>query len=404
MPRVKKSVSEAIKAQHLGLTYRLIEQFELISRIDLAKLSGFAPASITELTKQLIQAQLIIERTVQATTMRGRPAVGLCVSSLYWRTICATLLEDSFELMLCDLNDNIIKKATFPLNLKETAHLPTFIDQALQSFLQQIQAEKGKLFAVSVVVAGELTRKGQFLTKLGQYSLNLDLLALFRPYFTCPILIDEYFQTWIFAEAQLGGAINCQNVLFLQLDDVINMSVLVKGEWLDSKGYSKMNINKVSVPAFNELHHLINQDLPPIERYQLYHQATHHSIYQLVDILFTANQLSNNEQKIRFVCEQAKQGEERAIRIIHHIADTVSYVLMNLVNIFCSEKIIVSSSLLAAKEIFLPRLQAKLKENLLLDELEVNIATSHYHYNSPIVANSAIKKHIYNGELLKNLK
>ena len=42
------------KIQNIGNIYRLTEQFELISRTDLAKLSGLAPASITNITKQLI--------------------------------------------------------------------------------------------------------------------------------------------------------------------------------------------------------------------------------------------------------------------------------------------------------------------------------------------------------------
>lgn len=404
MPRVKKSLSDSVKMQQLGVIYRLIEQFELISRIDLSKLSGFAPASITELTRQLIQAEFIMERTVQTNIVRGRPAIGLCLSPFYWRTICATLLEDSFEITLCELDDTIVKQMTFVLTPEKQQDLPHFIHQSIEHFLQQVKQESGKLLAVSVVVAGELHHKGQYLSKLGEQQYDLDLLALFQPHFSCPILINESFETWIFAESNLGSAINCHNVLFLQLDDVINMSVLIKGEPVNSARYTRMNINKVAVPPFSELHDLTNPHLSEIERHQLYHQVTHHSIYQLVDKLFPQNQLINGEQKIAFVCEQANKGNENAIKIIYHIADSVSYVLMNLINIFSSEKIIISSSLLSAKDIFLPRLQQKLKENLLLDNLAVSIATSHYAWNSHIVASAAVKKHIYNGDLLKNLK
>lgn len=73
------------KTQHLGTIYRLVEQFELISRTDLAKLSGFAPASITNLTKSLIDHKFILERSVQNNTSRGRPAVGLSVSNFFWQ-------------------------------------------------------------------------------------------------------------------------------------------------------------------------------------------------------------------------------------------------------------------------------------------------------------------------------
>lgn len=99
-----------LRLQQLGKIYRLIEQFEEISRIDLSKLSRYAPATITALTRQLIEGKLIIERAVQATESRGRPAVGLCVSPFYWQSICAVLMEDHFEILLCGLDGSTIVK------------------------------------------------------------------------------------------------------------------------------------------------------------------------------------------------------------------------------------------------------------------------------------------------------
>lgn len=75
-----KMASSDYKYQHIGTVFRLIEQFELISRTDLAKLSGFAPASMTLLTKTLIDHKFILERASQNLPSRGRPAVGLAIS------------------------------------------------------------------------------------------------------------------------------------------------------------------------------------------------------------------------------------------------------------------------------------------------------------------------------------
>ena len=49
MNKEEKTPSRLIQ---LGSIYRLIEQFEEISRIELSKLSGFAPATITSLTRE----------------------------------------------------------------------------------------------------------------------------------------------------------------------------------------------------------------------------------------------------------------------------------------------------------------------------------------------------------------
>lgn len=66
-----------IKQINAGRVYKLIDQKGPISRIDLSKESELAPASITKITRELIDAHLIHETTVQEAISRGRPAVGL---------------------------------------------------------------------------------------------------------------------------------------------------------------------------------------------------------------------------------------------------------------------------------------------------------------------------------------
>ena len=197
--------------------------------------------------------------------------------------------------------------------------------------------------------------------------------------------------------------IGCDNVLFLQLDDVINLGVLVQGELLYHKEYKKINIDKLIVPKDNLLQELINIHLPELERYQLTNQITHEAIYQLIDQLYPKNVLANKNDKIQFLCQKANDGDKSAVNILHFIADTLAYVLMNLVNIFSSEKIMFSSSLLSAKEIFLPRLNATLAKNLANTPHQAEVVVSQYQWNSPVVLTSAIKQGIYDGSLLTHL-
>ena len=62
MAKVRKEDKLPLKLKQLGKIYQLIEQFEEISRIDLSKLSRLAPATITALTRQLIDEKLIIAK------------------------------------------------------------------------------------------------------------------------------------------------------------------------------------------------------------------------------------------------------------------------------------------------------------------------------------------------------
>ncbi|MFY1028235.1 ROK family protein [Actinobacillus seminis] len=403
MAKVRKEDKLPLKLKQLGKIYQLIEQFEEISRIDLSKLSRLAPATITALTRQLIDEKLIIERAVQNTESRGRPAVGLCVSPFYWQSICAILIEDHFDILLCGLDGAPIEQAIYLLHSDDFDHLDQFLLNCVQHFMSNIQPKLNHPMTFSIAVAGELDKSTQNLVRLGKRTLDLNLRALFEPHFDIPILITEYFQTWLYAENTLGSVIGCDNVLFLQLDDVINLGVLVQGELLYHKEYKKINIDKLIVPKDNLLQELINIHLPELERYQLTNQITHKAIYQLIDQLYPKNVLANKNDKIQFLCQKANDGDKSAVNILYFIADTLAYVLMNLVNIFSSEKIMFSSSLLSAKDIFLPRLNATLAKNLVNTPHQTEVVVSQYQWNSPVVLTSAIKQGIYNGSLLTHL-
>lgn len=400
MPKIRKEDKLPLRLKQLGKIYRLIEQFEEISRIDLSKLSRLAPATITALTRELIKEKLIVERAVQNTESRGRPAIGLCVSPFYWQSLCATLIENKFEIILSELDGVAIKHVAYPLNSEDLTNLDNVLTQHLESFLEEAKHECNHIITFSVAVGGVLDHQKNRLLKLGETELDIDLKALFSPYFKTPILITEYFQTWLLAESTLGSVINCDNVLFLQLDNGINFSVLSKGELLTNRFQVRSWIGKMYVPKHNELQDLISLDIPNDERYQLRNQITHRAIYPLIKHFYPETNKLDSTEKIRFLCEKANNGDETAQQIIFHIADSLAYILMNLVNIFGSEKIMLNASYLGSKDLFLTRLNKQLQLYLADTYTNVEVLTGKYEWNSPVIAASAIKQSIYDGSLL----
>ncbi|MGC7560898.1 ROK family protein [Pasteurella sp. PK-2025] len=400
MPKIRKEDKLPLRLKQLGKIYQLVEQFEEISRIDLSKISSLAPATITALTRELINEKLIVERAVQNTESRGRPAIGLCVSPFYWQSLCATLVENRFEIILSELDGCTIKQVAYPLTAKELTQLEPVLTQYLQSFLQDTKQELNHLITFSIAVGGVLDREKRHLLKLGETELNIDLQALFAPHFKTPILITEYFQTWLLAESALGSVINCDNVLFVQLDNGVNFSVLLKGEVLSNRYQTRSSINRMIVPKHNALQELISPDLADIERYQLKNQITHKAIYPLIHHFYPETESLHSTEKIDFLCEKANVGEENAQQILFHVADSLAYILMNLVNIFGSEKVMLSASYLGAKDLFLTRLNSQLKQHLTDVYAKVEVITGKYEWNSPVIATSAIKQGIYDGSLL----
>ncbi|WGE53617.1 ROK family protein [Actinobacillus equuli] len=389
------------KTQHLGTIYRLVEQFELISRTDLAKLSGLAPASITNLTKSLIDNKFILERTVQNNTSRGRPAVGLAVSNFFWQLLCFTLSPDNVEISLCELNGKPIQTKHYPLSSKDYPQLDNYLQTCLNDLFWHSPMETNRILAVSISVVGQINAEHSKITRLGDIPIECAFVETLKTQFDCPILLNEHFQLWLLTESTLGSLINNDNVIFLQLDEAVNLSVLLRGNLLHQQ--SKMNVDKMLMPKFSSLSDVAApSDCDEIQRYQLNNQVTFPAIIRLVD-RYLPNTFTQHNEKIQYLCEQIEQQNETALMILEHISDNLAYVLMNLINIFSTEKIMLNSPLLRIKHILFEQIQQKLQKELLIGNHQVDLVTSQFEWNSPLIACSAIKQGIYEGNLIKDI-
>lgn len=397
-----KTAAVEQKYQYLGKIYQLIEQFELISRTDLAKLSEFAPAAITGLSKQLIDAKLVIERTAQNLPTRGRPAVGLSLSPFHWRYLCVTLAPTKISIFLCELSGSPIEQKHYSFNLTGSTNLAENVTLSLNDFLQRHSIERETLLAISVSVIGKLNRTKTTITQLGGTPLECELLPVLQKLFIQPVYLNEHFQLWLLTESMLGRLISHDDVIFLQLDEVINLSVLLRGELWHRDEHKRMNVDKMLMPRFGALSDEISEDLDEKNRYQLANQITFAALAKAVD-RYLPNTLPQTQQKMRYLCEQIQQENPQALQILEHITDNLSYMLFNLISIFSTEKIMFCSPLLSVKSELFAKIREKITANLPQNDLHIDFVTCQYEWNSPFIPAVAIKYEIYAGNLIKNI-
>lgn len=396
-----KTVSLDQKYHYLGRVYQLIEQFELISRTDLAKLSGYAPAAITGLSKNLIEHKLVLERAVQNLPSRGRPAVGLSLSPFHWQFLCMTISATQLSIFLCELSGKAIFQQHYPLDCV-AENVQKNVTMSLKNFLALASVNDETLLAMSVSVIGKLDPTKTTITQLGNTSLCYELLPDLKQILDKPIYLNEHFQLWLLAESTLGSLISHNDVIFLQLDEAINLSVLLRGELLHRDEHKRMNVDKMLMPKFSTLSEFIARDVDEMSRYQLANQITFSALEKAIDYLLP-NNLAQTDQKILWLCEQIQQETPEALQILEHITDNLSYMLLNLINIFSTEKIMLCSPLVSVKTPLFEKIREKITANLRQDSLNIDLVTSQYDWNSPFIPAVAIKYEIYAGNLIQNI-
>lgn len=110
---------DQIKQTNAGAVYRLIDQLGPVSRIDLSRLAQLAPASITKIVREMLEAHLVQELEIKEAGNRGRPAVGLVVETEAWHYLSLRISRGEIFLALRDLSSKLVVEESQELALKD---------------------------------------------------------------------------------------------------------------------------------------------------------------------------------------------------------------------------------------------------------------------------------------------
>ena len=105
---------DLVKQLNGAAVYRLIDQQGPISRIQIAELSQLAPASVTKITRQLLERGLIKEVDQQAST-GGRRAISIVSETRHFHTVAVRLGRHDATITLYDMSGKSLSEEHYPL-------------------------------------------------------------------------------------------------------------------------------------------------------------------------------------------------------------------------------------------------------------------------------------------------
>lgn len=145
---------DQIKQTNAGAVYRLIDRFGPISRIELSKKAQLAPASITKIVREMLEAHLVQETEFQEPGSRGRPAVGLVLDTQAWHYLSARIGNGEITLALRDLSSKMVVEQQFPLPAEADQPLLMRIIQLIDRFFIDHQHKLERLTAIAITLPG----------------------------------------------------------------------------------------------------------------------------------------------------------------------------------------------------------------------------------------------------------
>lgn len=390
-----------VKQFNLGTVFRLIDEHGPISRISLSKKAELAPASITKITRELVEAHLIHETEFPDVGFRGRPAVGLKLESQGWQFLCIRVNKGNLLFSLRELDSKLVTEDTFDFPKEYSDDFLNHFLVAIDKFFERYQSHVERLTAISITMNAIVDPISGVIYSSPYYDIkDIPLADKIHEKTGVSVFLQHSVTAWTMAEYLYGAAKNNLDVLQIVIDDIVGAGVISNGKTLHSHSHSAVEIGHTKViDSENSCYCGAKGCLETeIAIPQLIKKA------QLLAQEDPTSLLNKYPITVETLCDAILVGDKSALEIVNLVAQRLGFILAVMINIFNPQKILIGSPLCRAKSILFPLILNQIQQHVMPRYAQsLTIEKTELRNKGTLPAASLVKEALYNGSLLIEL-
>ncbi|MFV0263869.1 MAG: sugar metabolism global transcriptional regulator Mlc [Kluyvera sp.] len=392
---------DQIKQTNAGAVYRLIDQLGPVSRIDLSRLAQLAPASITKIVRELLEAHLVQETEIQEAGSRGRPAVGLMVETEAWHYLAVRISRGDIHLALRDLSSKLVVEEQLELALEDETPFLNRVLAHIDQFFIRHQKLLERLTAIAITLPGIIDTENGIIHRMPFYDVkDVPLGETLEAHTGVPVYIQHDISAWTMAEALFGASRGARDVIQVVIDHNVGAGVITDGRLLHAGSSSLVEIGHTQVDPYGKRCYCGNHGC-------LETIASVESVLELTQVRMQQSMSSMLHQQpltVDWLCQAALQGDLLAKDIIGSIGTNVGRILAIMVNLFNPQKILIGSPFNQAADILFPAISDCIRQQSLPAYSKHTAVEQTQFSNRGTMAGAAlVKDALYNGTLLIRL-
>ncbi|RWR01105.1 transcriptional regulator [[Pantoea] beijingensis] len=391
---------DLVKQLNSAAVYRLIDQQGPISRIQIAELSQLAPASVTKITRQLIERGLIKEVDQQAST-GGRRAISIISETRGFNTIGVRLGRNDATLTLFDLSGKSLAEEHYPLPERTQDTLENALFNAIEHFNELHQRKLRELIAISVILPGLVDPNNGIIRYMPHINVhNWPLVAQLEKRFRVTSFVGHDIRSLALAEHYFGASRDCADSILVRLHRGTGAGIITNGHiFLGSNG-NVGEIGHIQVDPLGERCHCGNFGC-------LETIAANSAIENRVRHLLTqgyASSLTLDDCQIQLICKAANRGDPLAVEVIEYVGRYLGKAIAIAINLFNPQKVVIAGEIMEAEKVLLPAIEACINSQVLQAfRKNLPVVRSEIDHRSAIGAFALAKRAMLNGILLQRL-
>jgi transcriptional regulator of PTS gene len=393
---------DQIKQTNAGAVYRLIDQLGPVSRIDLSRLVQLAPASITKIVREMLEAHLVQETEIQEPGSRGRPAVGLMVETEAWHYLSLRISRGEIYLSLRDLSSKLVVEEQRELALADDVPLLERIIINIDSFFTRHTHKLERLTAIAITLPGIIDTENGIVHRMPFYEdvKDMPLGEALEKHTGVPVYVQHDISAWTMAEALFGASRGARDVIQVVIDHNVGAGVITDGRLLHAGSSSLVEIGHTQVDPYGERCYCGNHGC-------LETIASIDSVLDLAQLRMSQSMGSLLHQQpltVESLCDAAQRGDLLAKDIISGVGANVGRILAIMVNLFNPQKILIGSPLNKAADILFPAIAGCIRQQSLpAYSKHIAVESTQFTNQGTMAGAALVKDAMYNGSLLIRL-
>ncbi|WP_439212802.1 DNA-binding transcriptional regulator NagC [Duffyella gerundensis] len=391
---------DLVKQLNSAAVYRLIDRQGPISRIQIAELSQLAPASVTKITRQLIERGLIKEVEQQAST-GGRRAISIVTETRGFNTIGVRLGRNDATLTLFDLSGKSLAEEHYPLPQRTQETLENALFDIIAQFKELYQRKLRELIAIAVILPGLVDPDKGVIRYMPHITVShWPLVANLKKRFSVTSFVGHDIRSLALAEHYFGASRDCADSILVRVHRGTGAGIITNGHiFLGSNG-NVGEIGHIQVDPLGERCHCGNFGcLETIAANGAIENRVRHLLQQGY-----SSSLTLDNCQIAAICKAANKGDALACEVIGFVGRYLGKAIAIAINLFNPQKVVIAGEITDAGRILLPAVESCINTQVLKAfRKNLPVVRSELDHRSAIGAFALAKRAMLNGLLLQHL-
>ncbi len=221
-----------MKQLNISAVLNVIKNNGGLSRADIAKLTGLTPASISNISKQLIESKYLVERGMGESS-GGRPPIILELNPDARYVIGVNIGVGSIEVVVTDLGAKIIcRDEMLVLASKRSKELVIKnLVKLINEVLMSSNIDSEKVLGVGIAMHG-IVNTDNGISKYAPYYnwVNVNLKEELQSILKYPVFIDNDVRAMAIGESWFGSAKDINNFVMINVSNGVGAGIIIENK------------------------------------------------------------------------------------------------------------------------------------------------------------------------------